>query len=103
MILIAGTFHLKPEEAERALAAMLTVQEASETEAGCVHYRFMPSLTDKHVVHVFEEWESLDALGAHYGTAHVAAFNGVLGGFLASSASVEMYDGSAKRPLKDPR
>lgn len=103
MILIAGTFHLKPDETERALAAMLTIQEASETEVGCAHYRFMPSLTEKHIVHVFEEWDSLDALSVHYSTDHVATFNAVLGSFLASPALVEMYDGSAKRPLKDPR
>jgi quinol monooxygenase YgiN len=103
MILISGTFHLKHELADQAIKAMLTIQSASVVEDGCVHYRFMRSLTDANMLHVFEEWTSLDALGAHYGTDHVAHFNTIFPAFLAVPADVDMYDASHKRVLQDPR
>ncbi len=103
MIVISGTFHLKSQEADRAIEAMLTIQRASVQEVGCVHYRFMRSLEDADVLHVSEEWTTLDALGGHYGTAHVAHFNGVFPDYLSAPAQVDMYDAANKRPLRDPR
>jgi quinol monooxygenase YgiN len=103
MIVISGTFHLKPQEAAHAIQAMLTIQGASVVEDGCMHYRFMRSLEDANTLHVFEEWTSLETLGAHYGTDHVTHFNKVFPAMLAGPADVDMYDASNKRALKDPR
>lgn len=103
MIVISGTFHLKLQEADRAIDAMLTIQQASVQEDGCVHYRFMRSLDDTRELHVFEEWTTVEALGAHYGAAHVTHFNTVFPAYLASPAQVDMYDANNKRPLRDPR
>lgn len=103
MIVISGTFHLKSQEADRAIDAMLTIQRASVREEGCAHYRFMRSLENANTLHVFEEWSSLKALGAHYGTSHVTHFNTVFPAYLASPAEVDMYDANNQRPLRDPR
>jgi quinol monooxygenase YgiN len=103
MIVISGTFHLKPELADQAIKAMLTIQAASVVEDGCAHYRFMRSLDTPNMLHVFEEWTSLEALGAHYGTDHVTHFNTIFPALLAAPADVDMYDATHKRDLKDPR
>jgi quinol monooxygenase YgiN len=103
VIVIAGTFHLKAATADMAIEAMLTTQRASAAERGCNHYRFMRSLEEPLTLHVFEEWTSLAALGAHYGSDHNVAFNAVFPSYLASTPIVEMYDTDNKRPLADPR
>jgi quinol monooxygenase YgiN len=50
----------------------------SRKESGCIDYRFAVDVDDSLVVQMLEQWESSEALDAHFGTRHFAAFSEVL-------------------------
>ncbi len=74
MILISGTMEIDPAKRERALVAAAAVVAASLAEPGCVQYGVWANPNDPGRFHLFEEWESMQALVAHEETPHVAAF-----------------------------
>jgi quinol monooxygenase YgiN len=74
MVLISGVIRLGPGDGARAKQIALDMARASEAEAGCRAYRFSVDLEDENVFHLFEMWESADALAAHFETPHMAQF-----------------------------
>lgn len=74
MIIIHGTFPVKPEAHEDALELMRQMAKASRAEDGCISYEFFVGLTDPNVLLLFQEWESAEALQGHYETRHMEAF-----------------------------
>jgi quinol monooxygenase YgiN len=82
---------------ETAVAAALEMSAASEREAGCKTYRFYTDLADANTVFIFEEWESAEALAAHFETAHMADFRQKLPALLASEPEILQYEVSDVR------
>ncbi len=74
MIVISGTLVIDPEKRGRALAAAAAVVSISQSEPGCVEYGVWAHPDDPGRFHLFEEWESAEALVAHESMPHVAAF-----------------------------
>src|SRR5262245_53417347 len=91
MIVIAGSVKVKAERREQALAAALRMMEATQAEPGCHAYRFSTDLRDPTLVHVFEEWESEEALGQHFASPHMAEFQRVLPEVLAGGLDFRRY------------
>jgi len=91
MIVIAGSVRVKPERREEALRAAVRMMEATRAEPGCRAYRFSADLVDPALVHVFEEWESDEALAAHFGSPHMAEFQRVLPDVLAGGMDFRRY------------
>jgi quinol monooxygenase YgiN len=71
MILVSGRFRLPPERMAEARPAMAKVIAASLAEAGCRAYSYAEDLTDPGLFRVHEEWDSLEALRAHFTTPHM--------------------------------
>lgn len=65
MIAIQGDFYVKEGKRDVAMAAMRAVSDATETEAGCIRYRFYADFDDPLHFLLYEEWESLAHLQAH--------------------------------------
>ncbi len=74
MIVISGQTRIKPDKLNEAIQVFIQMQTASQAEVGCTHYRFSQDLEDPAVIHLFEEWESQEALDAHGQTPHMAQF-----------------------------
>lgn len=53
---------------------------------------FYTSVADENIVRVFEEWESDDALKAHFATPHMAEFLQKLPQIVAGPADVKRYE-----------
>ena len=98
MILIAGTMQIKADKLEGAKAAMATMMEATAAEPGNLAYFFSQSLGDANLVHIFEKWESEEALNEHMGSEHMAAFMGALAEAI-ESAEVKKYEGASESNL----
>lgn len=98
-IVISGTFHVHPEKHADAVAAMVAMQQASQAEDGCVHYRFMQDLEDPNTLHIFEEWANGEALKAHFGMPHMAAFQAVFATALAGNSGITKYAISDSGPM----
>jgi quinol monooxygenase YgiN len=71
MILVSGRFRLPPERIAEALPAMAKVIAASLAEAGCRAYSYAEDVTEPGLFLVHEEWDSLEALEAHFATPHM--------------------------------
>jgi quinol monooxygenase YgiN len=90
-VVIAGTVAVRPERREEAIRAARAMVEATRAEPGCSAYRFSIDLVDPNTVHIFEEWESEDALARHFATPHMARFQEVLPTVLAGAVTLRRY------------
>lgn len=67
MIAIFGRARLLESEVERAVHAVSAMAATSRNEAGRIDYRYAVDIDDPLVAHLFEVWESNEALDAHFG------------------------------------
>jgi quinol monooxygenase YgiN len=91
MIVISGTLTYVPESEDLVRAACIAVAEETRREEGCISYEFFADLTGPGRVHVFEEWESDEALAAHGASAHIAAFRDALRGAGTTGRTLTRY------------
>jgi quinol monooxygenase YgiN len=53
---------------------------ASHAEEGCIAYSFTSDVLDPSIMHIVEKWQDEAALGAHFATPHMAAFQAAIAG-----------------------
>ncbi|MGI9590981.1 MAG: putative quinol monooxygenase [Myxococcota bacterium] len=99
MLVIAGTIRIDPAKQSEAIPAALEVMEATRAESGCISYCFTAALADPGLIHVFEEWESPEALDAHFKTPHMAKFQQEMAGFGIQDMKIQRYEVSSVGPL----
>ena len=100
MIVISGTARIRPEVKAEARAAALEMAALSAAEPGCTVYELSELLDDPFTFRLFEQWESADALAAHFATPHFAAFSRALPGFLAAPPQFTRYEVAKAGPLR---
>jgi quinol monooxygenase YgiN len=107
VIAVAEMFGVAARRAE--LVALLADSEArSATEPGCRRYTFAATLADPDRFLLVSEWDSEEALDAHYDSEAFAEFQFGLDGLLARPSEMTVYSvlGSVRplntRPM-DPR
>ena len=71
MILVSGRFRLPLDQIAEARPAMAKVIAASLAEPGCRDYAYAEDVSEPGLFRVHEAWDSLDALRAHFATAHM--------------------------------
>ena len=74
MIIVHGTIPIRPDCREEALRLAREMAEATRNEIGCLSYDFYVGLSDPHTLMLFQEWESMEALMAHFDTDHMEVF-----------------------------
>ncbi len=72
MILVTGTVRIRADAHAAARPVMEKVMRLSRAEKGCISYAYAFDVLDMTLVHVIEQWESLEDLEAHQQSAHVA-------------------------------
>jgi quinol monooxygenase YgiN len=92
MIVISGTARIRPDVKAAAKAAALDMAAQSAAEPGCVVYEISELLDDPFTFRLFEQWESAEALAAHFATPHFVAFSRALPGFLAAPPRFTRYE-----------
>jgi len=100
MLVVAGHVRIDPANAEKAQAAVVGVMEETRNEPGCISYVFSADLSEPGVYRIFEEWESAEALAAHFEAAHMATFQATVGGLGVLEMDVKRYDVSAVGPVR---
>ncbi len=68
-------------------------------EAGNISYTFSADLEEPGLFHVFEQWESDEALKAHFTAPHMATFQKAMGGFGVKGMDIKRYDVSKVGPI----
>ena len=91
MITVAGRVFIKPELRAKAVAAATRMVQATQKESGCLQYHFYADLEDENILHVFEEWDTQEALDAHFNTPHMAEFAESLPEILAAEPKIMRY------------
>lgn len=99
MLIISGVIEVNPDNTEAAYAAMATVMEATQKEAGCLIYEFSQGVGAPHRFRVYEEWENGASLKAHSEAAHIAEFREALAKVGVVSRELFLIKGGEKKPL----
>jgi quinol monooxygenase YgiN len=99
MIVVSGQLPLRPDARDRAIDAARTMAAASEAEAGCTAYRFAIDVDDPNLLHLFECWESQEAIDTHSASAHMAEFMQLAGEVLGGTPEITRYEVSSSGPL----
>ena len=99
MLVIAGTISIDPANRDEAIAAAVEMMAATREEAGCISYTFSADLSEPGDFRIFEEWESQDALDAHFKAPHMAAFQKEMGGFGVRNMAIQRYEIASVGPL----
>lgn len=92
MIFVTGEIVVEEGAVEKMKDALRSVEEETRKEQGCLTYAFSVDVNDSTMVRVFERWESMDALRAHFGTAHIAAFGRSMAAMTPKSMNVTAWD-----------
>ena len=98
-IIIAGTLQIDPAKAEAAMADAITMMRASQAEDGCHAYAFSMDPAEPGLVHLFEKWESEEALAAHGTSSHMAEFRSKMPGWGVRGADIKKYEIASEGPL----
>ncbi len=92
IIVIAGTIEIDPAKKDVAAAAAVEIMRETHKEEGNLAYAFSQDLENDGVVHIFEKWESQEALDFHFKTPHMAAFQKKMGSLGVKGMSLEKYE-----------
>jgi quinol monooxygenase YgiN len=99
MIPVSGRFRLPPERIAEARPAMAKVIAASLAEPGCRAYSYAEDVTDPGLFRVHEEWDSREALDAHFATAHMREWQEVRETLGFHDRDVSAYEVASETPL----
>ena len=99
MILVSGRFRLPPERIAEARPAMAKVITASRAEPGCRAYAYAEDVTEPGLFRVHEEWDSLEALRAHFATPHMREWQEAREAFGFHDREVKACEMGAETPL----
>lgn len=92
MIVVSGFVDIQAQKREEAVEIVAAVVNATKLEAGCIRYDFYCDLADPCRFHVFEEWETDEALESHFQTKHMEIFLAHLNTLVSSEPAVYRYE-----------
>ncbi len=78
MLIIMGTVRIDPAKIPTALPAMAKMVAASNAEDGCLLYAYSQDLVEPGLIRISEQWRDRAALKAHFESAHMAEWRGVI-------------------------
>ena len=99
MLIVSGTIAFRPDRLEDVRRELANMMAATTQEAGCITYEFSATLSNPAVYRLFEQWEDADALRAHLGTPHFAAFSGAMRGLVTAAPVINRYSVSEIGPV----
>lgn len=101
MIVVVGKVTTDRERRPELIRLGEEVAAASRAEAGCLGYRLFQATDDEDAFVFVEEWESREALDAHFATDHIARFMRAFPAVVAAPPDVRFHDVSGSRTLAD--
>lgn len=100
MLVIAGTIPIDPTKHAEATAAVSDMMRDTLEEPGCHAYQFSFAADDPSKLCIFEEWDSQEALDAHFAMPHMATFMERAATFIVGRADVAKYQVTSKGPVR---
>lgn len=90
MVIIYATIDIKEGWRSRAPKEIVEFHKVAVAEPGCLDYVFASDLAVSGRIHVFERWESDEALSTHMGNDHSARFAKLMNE-MAESVKAQRY------------
>lgn len=97
MIVVTGSFIAKEGRFDEALQLSLEHVRRSRGEAGCVSHAVYRDSENPARLFFFEEWESREALDAHFAVAGTRAFIQGLADLAEGAPQLAIYEASRLR------
>ena len=91
MLVLAGSVRIDPAKRNDVVAATIEVMQETRQLPGCISFVFSADLEDPGVLHVFQEWESPEALERHLTSPRVEAARLRLGSLGVREVAVQRY------------
>ena len=91
MLIVIAKAGCAPENRDELVELARWMQNESRQEPGCINYAFYNSLEDPTEFVAIEEWESKEALQAHFEAASVAGFGRRVGNLLDRPPQVNIH------------
>src|SRR5688572_8558084 len=91
MIVVIARALPRPDAHAAAEAALRAMLEPTRKEKGCLSYRCQRDVESNALV-MIEEWDSLEALAAHFKTAHVKNLFATLPPLLAGPPDLKIHE-----------
>lgn len=99
MIVVAGTIPVRPDTWEEAKVLAAHMVEETLKEPGCISYQFHTAASPANTFFLFEEWESEEALAAHFKMPHLQNFLKEAPKLLAGALDAKKYTVEKSEPL----
>lgn len=74
MIVVQGWMRVHPDDAHKLRDAARELVPATRAEPGNITYAFAEDVNEPGLFHIIERWADDDAVKAHMGMPHTAAF-----------------------------
>lgn len=98
-LIINGEITIDPSRRDDLIKAAIAMQEASNSEPGCLHYVFTADLVRQDVMHIAEKWTSQQALEEHFAMPHMAEFGKAIAGAV-KGMNVVKYEVASEGPVR---
>ena len=99
MLVVSGVIEIAEEDIDAAVAAATEMMAETAKEPGCIAYEFAQVLGRPGRFRLYEEWDSEEALEAHFRMPHMARFREALGTLTILSRDLHMIKGGTRAPL----
>ena len=99
MLVLAGSVRIDPAKRNDGVEATIEVMQESRKLPGCISFVLAADLEDPGVLHVFQEWESPEALNRHLTGPRVEAVRLQLGSLGVCEIAVQRYSISSVGPI----
>jgi len=99
MIVVTGEVEVAPTAVEAMKSAAAEMAQATRAEDGCIRYGFWQDIENDTRFRVYEEWESLAALTAHFDTPHMANFRAAMGAAGLVSRNIVRFEAGPPEPV----
>ena len=100
-VVIAGTVDVSPEKREQAIRDAKALIDEALGEPGCLAYEWSFDPFDPGRIHVFEEWESEEALREHFDAPPYKEMLAHLGSVGLRGADTRKYRVEIDEPVYD--
>jgi quinol monooxygenase YgiN len=99
VLVLAGSVRIDPARRAEVLEATIEVMQETRKLPGCISFVFSADLEDPGVLHLFQEWESPEALRRHLTEPRAEAVRLRLESLGVREIAVQRYSISAVGPI----
>src|SRR5215207_3868527 len=97
--IVVARVRCRPEQRERLVGLLTTLQDASRREDGCLNYGFSAAIEDENAFVAVEEWRDRETLARHLKEPHIAEFLAALPSTIDGAPEIASHEVSETGPL----